>query len=142
MRNSLRDSRQTQPGRIPPFRVVSSPAIASSGLCWPPRVRYTLTERGHALAPVMQALWEWGSTTAALNHEGVTTRPHRGHGATGPPVGRPLGGAHGHRRALGRSPARWRSWTCSQPFSPPPSPSSSSPPWYDSTGAGGAPSPW
>lgn len=29
---------------------------------WPPRVRYTLTERGHALVPVLQALWEWGSS--------------------------------------------------------------------------------
>ena len=29
---------------------------------WPPRVRYTLTERGRALAPVLQALWDWGSS--------------------------------------------------------------------------------
>ncbi|HEX5594660.1 MAG TPA: helix-turn-helix domain-containing protein [Micromonosporaceae bacterium] len=28
---------------------------------WPPRVRYTLTERGRALIPVLQALWDWGS---------------------------------------------------------------------------------
>ncbi|WP_232835829.1 winged helix-turn-helix transcriptional regulator [Actinocorallia populi] len=32
---------------------------------WPPRVRYALTERGSALAPVLQALWEWGSTATA-----------------------------------------------------------------------------
>ncbi|MBF6181754.1 helix-turn-helix transcriptional regulator [Nocardia otitidiscaviarum] len=28
---------------------------------WPARVCYTLTERGHALVPVLQALWDWGS---------------------------------------------------------------------------------
>ncbi|WP_369125108.1 winged helix-turn-helix transcriptional regulator [Nocardia otitidiscaviarum] len=28
---------------------------------WPPRVSYTLTERGYALVPVLQALWDWGS---------------------------------------------------------------------------------
>ncbi|GAB3970459.1 helix-turn-helix domain-containing protein [Plantactinospora veratri] len=28
---------------------------------WPPRVRYALTDRGRALAPVLQAMWEWGS---------------------------------------------------------------------------------
>ncbi|GAB3987601.1 helix-turn-helix domain-containing protein [Actinoallomurus acanthiterrae] len=27
---------------------------------WPPRVTYTLTDRGRALAPVMEALWSWG----------------------------------------------------------------------------------
>ncbi|WUH99444.1 helix-turn-helix transcriptional regulator [Spirillospora sp. NBC_00431] len=32
---------------------------------WPPRVCYTLTEHGRALAPVLQALWEWGSNTPA-----------------------------------------------------------------------------
>ncbi|MFC4055438.1 winged helix-turn-helix transcriptional regulator [Actinomadura syzygii] len=30
---------------------------------WPPRVRYVLTDRGRALAPVLQALWDWGSNT-------------------------------------------------------------------------------
>ncbi|MGW4284939.1 winged helix-turn-helix transcriptional regulator [Nocardia sp. NPDC004750] len=29
---------------------------------WPPRVCYTITERGRALAPVLQALWDWGSS--------------------------------------------------------------------------------
>ncbi|WP_216213809.1 winged helix-turn-helix transcriptional regulator [Amycolatopsis aidingensis] len=28
---------------------------------WPPRVGYRLTERGRALAPVLHALWTWGS---------------------------------------------------------------------------------
>ena len=28
---------------------------------WPPRVWYRLTERGRALAPVLHALWTWGS---------------------------------------------------------------------------------
>lgn len=27
---------------------------------YPPRVRYTLTERGRALRPVVDALWDWG----------------------------------------------------------------------------------
>lgn len=27
---------------------------------WPPRVSYTLTERGHALLPVLRAMWDWG----------------------------------------------------------------------------------
>ena len=27
---------------------------------WPPRVRYSLTDRGRALVPVLQALWDWG----------------------------------------------------------------------------------
>ncbi|MBF6210504.1 helix-turn-helix transcriptional regulator [Nocardia puris] len=30
---------------------------------WPPRVSYTLTERGRTLVPVLQALWQWGSNT-------------------------------------------------------------------------------
>jgi DNA-binding HxlR family transcriptional regulator len=29
---------------------------------WPPRVRYALTDRGRALAPVLEAMWEWGSS--------------------------------------------------------------------------------
>lgn len=28
---------------------------------WPPRVHYALTERGRALGPVLQALWDWGA---------------------------------------------------------------------------------
>ncbi|UNZ17601.1 helix-turn-helix domain-containing protein [Streptomyces sp. 891-h] len=28
---------------------------------WPTSVRYRLTERGHALGPVLQALWNWGA---------------------------------------------------------------------------------
>ncbi|WP_306358339.1 MULTISPECIES: winged helix-turn-helix transcriptional regulator [unclassified Nocardia] len=28
---------------------------------WPARVCYTLTERGHALVPVLRVLWDWGS---------------------------------------------------------------------------------
>lgn len=28
---------------------------------WPPRVRYDLTDRGRALVPVLEAMWEWGS---------------------------------------------------------------------------------
>jgi DNA-binding HxlR family transcriptional regulator len=28
---------------------------------WPPRVTYALTERGRALAPVLEALWSWGT---------------------------------------------------------------------------------
>ncbi len=28
---------------------------------WPPRVRYTLTEQGRALEPVMHSMWEWGT---------------------------------------------------------------------------------
>ncbi|GLY67559.1 winged helix-turn-helix transcriptional regulator [Amycolatopsis taiwanensis] len=28
---------------------------------WPPRVRYTLTERGRDLAPVLETLWSWGT---------------------------------------------------------------------------------
>ncbi|MEV0403890.1 helix-turn-helix domain-containing protein [Actinoallomurus sp. NPDC050550] len=27
---------------------------------WPPRVTYALTDRGRALAPVLEALWSWG----------------------------------------------------------------------------------
>ncbi|AMM08594.1 helix-turn-helix domain-containing protein [Streptomyces albidoflavus] len=33
---------------------------------WPPRVRYTLTEQGRALEPVMHSMWEWGT---ARRHE-------------------------------------------------------------------------
>lgn len=32
---------------------------------WPPRVTYTLTERGRALIPVLEALWEWGASQPA-----------------------------------------------------------------------------
>ncbi|MGK3094516.1 winged helix-turn-helix transcriptional regulator [Streptomyces sp. WAC01490] len=28
---------------------------------WPPRVRYTLTDRGRDLLPVLQAMWDWGT---------------------------------------------------------------------------------
>jgi DNA-binding HxlR family transcriptional regulator len=28
---------------------------------WPPRVEYGLTDRGRALVPVLEALWDWGS---------------------------------------------------------------------------------
>jgi DNA-binding HxlR family transcriptional regulator len=28
---------------------------------WPPRVSYTLTPRGHALLPVLGAMWAWGT---------------------------------------------------------------------------------
>ncbi|PZG08228.1 winged helix-turn-helix transcriptional regulator [Nonomuraea aridisoli] len=28
---------------------------------WPPRTDYTLTPRGRDLAPVLQALWDWGA---------------------------------------------------------------------------------
>ncbi|MFI6511372.1 winged helix-turn-helix transcriptional regulator [Streptosporangium sp. NPDC050855] len=35
---------------------------------WPPRVRYTLTERGRRLGPVLQALWDWGEPS--LHREG------------------------------------------------------------------------
>lgn len=28
---------------------------------YPPRVSYSLTDRGRALVPVLRALWEWGS---------------------------------------------------------------------------------
>jgi DNA-binding HxlR family transcriptional regulator len=28
---------------------------------WPTRVEYGLTDRGRALVPVLQALWDWGS---------------------------------------------------------------------------------
>jgi len=27
---------------------------------WPPRVTYSLTDRGRALVPILQALWDWG----------------------------------------------------------------------------------
>ncbi|MEV4636736.1 helix-turn-helix domain-containing protein [Actinoplanes sp. NPDC049548] len=30
---------------------------------WPPRVEYALTDRGRALLPVLEALWDWGSDT-------------------------------------------------------------------------------
>lgn len=29
---------------------------------WPPRVRYAMTDRGRALAPVLEAMWHWGTT--------------------------------------------------------------------------------
>ncbi|MBO2464250.1 winged helix-turn-helix transcriptional regulator [Actinomadura violacea] len=29
----------------------------------PPRTRYSLTERGRRLGPVLQALWDWGAAT-------------------------------------------------------------------------------
>ncbi|MDX6237752.1 MAG: hypothetical protein QOG10_2567 [Kribbellaceae bacterium] len=32
---------------------------------WPPRVRYSLTNRGRALVPVLQALWDWGTENAS-----------------------------------------------------------------------------
>ncbi|KAA2254979.1 helix-turn-helix transcriptional regulator [Solihabitans fulvus] len=32
---------------------------------WPPRVRYELTDRGRALGPVLQTLWDWGSIESA-----------------------------------------------------------------------------
>ena len=28
---------------------------------WPPRVRYTLTDRGDELRPVVEAMWSWGA---------------------------------------------------------------------------------
>ncbi|MEQ4719867.1 helix-turn-helix domain-containing protein [Nonomuraea sp. B19D2] len=28
---------------------------------WPPRTQYRLTRQGHALGPVLQALWDWGA---------------------------------------------------------------------------------
>jgi DNA-binding HxlR family transcriptional regulator len=28
----------------------------------PPRTRYSLTDRGRRLGPVLQALWDWGAT--------------------------------------------------------------------------------
>ncbi len=28
---------------------------------WPPRVHYTLTDHGHRLGPVLQAMWDWGT---------------------------------------------------------------------------------
>jgi DNA-binding HxlR family transcriptional regulator len=28
---------------------------------WPPRVTYLLTDRGRALGPILQALWQWGA---------------------------------------------------------------------------------
>ncbi|MFU8852334.1 winged helix-turn-helix transcriptional regulator [Micromonospora sp. SL1-18] len=31
---------------------------------WPPRVTYTLTDRGRALLPVLQAMWDWGADPA------------------------------------------------------------------------------
>ncbi|MEU8261889.1 helix-turn-helix domain-containing protein [Micromonospora sp. NPDC048999] len=34
---------------------------------WPPRVTYTLTERGQGLLPVLGAMWTWG---AAARPEG------------------------------------------------------------------------
>jgi len=32
---------------------------------WPPRVSYSLTERGRELVPVIQALWDWGVNASA-----------------------------------------------------------------------------
>jgi DNA-binding HxlR family transcriptional regulator len=32
---------------------------------WPPRVRYSLTDRVRALVPVLQALWKWAPRTRA-----------------------------------------------------------------------------
>ncbi|GAA3849336.1 winged helix-turn-helix transcriptional regulator [Streptomyces sedi] len=31
---------------------------------WPPAVHYHLTPRGQALGPVLQSLWDWGSSTS------------------------------------------------------------------------------
>jgi DNA-binding HxlR family transcriptional regulator len=31
---------------------------------WPPRVKYVLTDRGRALAPVLDALWLWATENA------------------------------------------------------------------------------
>ncbi|MGP3973111.1 winged helix-turn-helix transcriptional regulator [Streptomyces sp. 8N114] len=31
---------------------------------WPTTVRYRLTERGRALGPVLQSLWDWGASNA------------------------------------------------------------------------------
>ncbi|MGW2406545.1 winged helix-turn-helix transcriptional regulator [Streptomyces sp. NPDC001739] len=36
---------------------------------WPSTVRYELTERGRALGPVLQSLWDWGAATAG--HRGT-----------------------------------------------------------------------
>ena len=44
----------TEAGVIERYRVAA----------WPPRVTYALTDRGRALVPVLQALWDWGSTEA------------------------------------------------------------------------------
>jgi DNA-binding HxlR family transcriptional regulator len=41
---------------------------------WPPRVRYALTERGRCLAPVLEALWEWGATASAPPRSGTSDR--------------------------------------------------------------------
>ncbi|MEV4470316.1 winged helix-turn-helix transcriptional regulator [Nonomuraea salmonea] len=36
---------------------------------WPPRVHYTLTPHGRSLGPVLQALWDWGSTAPTRHPE-------------------------------------------------------------------------
>ncbi|MEU6041125.1 helix-turn-helix domain-containing protein [Actinomadura sp. NPDC047616] len=36
---------------------------------WPPTTRYSLTPQGHRLAPVLQALWDWGAQHQSPEHE-------------------------------------------------------------------------
>lgn len=62
---------------------------------WPPRVTYELTARGRALAPVLQAMWQWGQENgpprSGGGHEAGARRPP---GRRPEPVG--SGGAPGH----------------------------------------------
>ncbi|MEJ3653066.1 helix-turn-helix domain-containing protein [Actinomycetes bacterium KLBMP 9759] len=43
---------------------------------WPPRVTYSLSERGRALGPVVQTMWDWGAadTTAEPAVRGIALR--------------------------------------------------------------------
>lgn len=49
--------------------IVARTAVSAT----PPHVEYALTPEGRSLAPVLQAMWDWGQRRAETN--GLTVRP-------------------------------------------------------------------
>jgi DNA-binding HxlR family transcriptional regulator len=47
----------------------------------PPHVEYELTEEGHSLAPVLQAMYDWGAARAARTGADVGDRDPENNGA-------------------------------------------------------------
>lgn len=58
--------------------IVARTAVSAT----PPHVEYALTPEGRSLAPVLEAMWEWGQERAAANR--LTIRPAES-GGTGDP---------------------------------------------------------